>query len=151
MVTSAQLDLRSFLGPKNFKGLYTKNPLSWTPSFHKFNKRKSLLTSYPVRPRHITDRTNVDWPAVFSEQNSFESKQPFPENPYTKSNQLIGPKLREALVQAHEEGRTAQQISFGFGISVLRVEAVLKLAQIRKQFEKQISGPQKVSFFLISE
>lgn len=145
MVTAAQLDLRSFLGRKNFKGLYTKNPLSWTPSFHGFDKRKSRLTSFPVRPRHIKDRTVVDWPTVFSEQNATESRQPFPENPHTKSNRLVGAKLRQAIVEAHDEGRSAQQISFSFGLSVLRVEAVLKLHQVRKQAESQLSGPQKVS------
>lgn len=144
-MTVAQRDLRRFLGKKNFKGLNVNNPLARAPGYHKFDKKKVFLTSYPVKPQHQIDRANVDWPSVFSDHNSVSSRQPFPENSYTRSNRLISDQLRQVIVTGHEMGETVQQLSFRLGLSVPRVQATLKLEDVRKQAEKLLAGSQKVS------
>lgn len=144
-MTVAQRDLRRFLGKKNFKGLVVNNPLARAPGYHKFDNKKAFLTSYPVRPQHHIDRSNVDWPSVFTDQNAVPSRQPFPENSFTRSNRLISDSLREVIVTGHEQGETIQKLSFRLGLGVPRIEAILKLDGVRKQAEKQLAGSQKVS------
>lgn len=145
MVSRAQLELKAFLGKRNFKGLYTRNPLARTPDYHKFDPRKAYLTSYPIRPQYQIDRSSVKWREVFSDKNSVESRRPFAENKFTKSNLLVGPTLRDAIVRRHADGASVQQISFSFGIAVPRVNAIIKLEESRKKMADALKGPQKVS------
>lgn len=145
-MTAAQRELQKFFGKKNFKGLYAKNPLAHTPGYGKFDKKKAFITSYPVRGQHQIDRTSVDWPSVFSEKNATHSRRPFPENEYTVPNKLVGNKLRDTIVAGHENGESVQQLSFRFGISVPRVDAIIRLDGVRKEAkQQQTAGTQQVS------
>lgn len=138
-MTVGRRDLQKFLGAKNFKGYYTKNPLATTPAYAKFNNRTSYPTAWPIKSWHRQGKRLVDWSQVFASANCDPTNQPFAENKFTKSNRLIGDGLRAALLSEHANGATTQQLSFKYGIAVPRVDAVIRLAEVQKEMEAKVS------------
>lgn len=138
-MTVPRRDLAAFLGKKNFKGIYTKNPLATTPAYAKFDRSKIFTSSYPIRGSHRVGARLTNWEQVFSERNVRRTRQPFDNNQFVKCNELIGSDLRAYILKAHENGESSQQISFNLGISVPRVEAVIKLAGIHQTMAQNVS------------
>lgn len=158
-MTRAHAELKSFLGKRNFKGLYSQNPLARTPDYHRFDNKKIYLTSYPIRAqfrsvefptgpqarRARSGQPVVQWKEVFNEKNSVTSRRPFPNNQFVRPNMMIGTSLRDSIVKLHADGESVQQISFKYGISVPRINAVIKLEDTRLEMEKKLETTQKVS------
>lgn len=138
-MTVGRRDLQKFLGRKNFKGYYTKNPLATTPAYAKFNNRSSYPTAWPIKSWHRQGKRLVDWQQVFTANNCAPTNQPFAENKFTRSNRLIGADLKAALVAEHANGATTQQLSFKYGIAVPRVDAVIRLNEVQKDLESKVS------------
>lgn len=138
-MTVPQQDFARFLGKKNFKGLYTKNPLARTPSYHKFRRETAFLGSYPVTDRQRMGARMTDWSKVFDDRNVQETRQPFPQNPLTRTNRRVGEKLREAILADRNAGRTVQELSFKYGIVVPRIDAIIRLTEVREKMRESNS------------
>lgn len=135
-MTVPQQDFARFLGKKNFKGLYSKNPLARTPFHHKFDRETMFLGSYPVTDRQRMGARMTDWSKVFDEKNVQRTRQPFPQNSLTKTNRRIGEKLRGAILADHAAGRTVQELSFKYGIVVPRIDAIVRLTEVRQKMRE---------------
>lgn len=134
--------LTSFLGSKNFKGLYSKNPLAFTPNYFKYDKTKNYISAYPVRASHMYEKVKVRWDNVFNGNRmgrQADSLQPFPENEFCKSALIIPTNMRNRIVDEHEAGETVQKLSFKYGLSLPRVESLIRLAQIEKNMARDVS------------
>lgn len=135
--TNPRSELFRFLGPRNFKGLYTKNPLAFTPGYHKFRRESSYTTAFPIM---FEDKKgpSVNWKQVFNEAPNrrprFDSQTPFAENKFCRTSLQIPQKLRQAICDDHRQGLTEQQISFKYTIALPRIEGILKLADIEREF-----------------
>lgn len=136
-MTVGRKDVAAFLGRRNFKGIYTKNILARTPAYAKFDRATKYVTSFPVKPWHHLGARLIDWQKVFDPSNIKPSRQPFPNNEYTKSNELIGSSLRKTILDAHAAGESTQKLSFRLGISMPRIDAVIRLEKVRKQMEEE--------------
>ena len=121
--------LFKFLGPRNFKGYNSKNMLARTPAHAKFNVRQSRLGSWSDQGRNGQ---------AGDAKTSFEI---FQDNPFTKTNKLLSRGLVQRFVKLAESGVSPQKISIDYQLSVPRVEAALKLEEIRAQMWKKVSKP----------
>lgn len=134
-ITSYRTDMRKFLGPRNFKGLYTKNPFFFAPKDHSTN----FMTKYQVMPRHQTNQgKTTDWKSVFGRTGN-STLQPFSENDFCKSNMVLSPELKDRVLQEIANGATPQQVGVAHGIAIPRIEAIVKLNKIEQQFKQQVS------------
>lgn len=137
-ITSFRTNLRQFLGPKNFKGLYTKNPFFWASKNHETN----YITKYSLRGG------NINWQKVFQGSRERGSDlKPFNQNEFCKSALLIPSSLKKTFVSQVNSGKsTIQQLAFKYGLSIPRIEAILKLDKIEKQMKNSVSN---ICIFLI--
>jgi Eukaryotic mitochondrial regulator protein len=141
--------LGAFLGPKNFKGLYSKNPLAFTPNYWKYDKTKNYITSYPVRASNIYEKVKVQWKNVFNDNRGgryVDSLSPFPENEFCKSALMIPNSMRNKIVEEHEAGETVQKLSFKYGLALPRVEALINLRRVEKKLEREVSDLEWTDF-----
>lgn len=135
--TNPRSELFRFLGPKNFKGVYAKNPLAYTPGYHKYKQESSYTTAYPVL---MDDKRgpSVNWKQVFTEAGNrrtrFDARvTPFAGNTFCKTNSQVSAKLKAAICEDQKRGISEQQISFKYSIALPRVEGILKLAEIERR------------------
>ncbi|ANB13503.1 mitochondrial 37S ribosomal protein MRPS35 [Sugiyamaella lignohabitans] len=143
--TNPRMELNRFLGPKNFKGLYYRNPLAYTPDYAKYSKDANYITAYPIRQE---DRMGpaVKWDQVFQSADNrrqyarnIDPLKPFADNPRCKSALLISDALRQSIIDEHNGGLSTQRISFKYKIALPRVEAIIKLYGVEQQFLSQVS------------
>jgi hypothetical protein len=135
-ITSYRTDLRRFLGPRNFKGMYTENPFFWAPK----NNTTNYMTSYTIRGADRSrDGRRHEWKRIFNNAKG-STLQPFSENQFSKSNLLIPEDLKKRIVsEFHSGNTTVQRIGVKYGISIPRIEALVTLSKIEKEFEKEVS------------
>jgi hypothetical protein len=142
--TNPRSELHRFLGPKNFKGLYRRNPLAFTPDYAKYQRSGNYISAYPIR---ASDRAgpSVKWKQVFAEaegRREFSrvdsTVKPFPDNPHCKSALLVSDSLKQSISNDHLSGLSTQRISFKYQIALPRIEAILRLHEIEDSMLKQV-------------
>ncbi|KAF3990904.1 hypothetical protein FT663_02977 [Candidozyma haemuli var. vulneris] len=120
--------LKAFLGPRNIRGEYYTNKYCYPPQNH--------------QPRYIDERNSprvTPGAAEYTRQASRDlSKQPFPANQYTQTAQVISEDLKaEIFSQVVEKGSNAQEVAQRYGIRLPRVEALVKLQHIERQWKNE--------------
>lgn len=118
--------LKAFLGPKNIRGEYYTNKHYYPPQNHE--------------PRYINNRQSprVTPGALDAVQNSFGTT-PFPHNPFTKTAQVIPEDLKQTVfTEVVEKGVHAQEVAHKYGIRLPRVEAIVKLQHIERQWKNEV-------------
>ncbi|CAN6635818.1 small ribosomal subunit protein mS45 [Trichomonascus vanleenenianus] len=130
-ITSYRTEMRRFLGPKNFKGMYTKNPFFFAAK----NNEPTYMTSFSTRGA-TREGGKVDWTRVFA-KDPRRTIQPFQENNFCKSNHLISDALRKTILSEYSSGKmTVQRLGFKYGISIPRIEAIIALDKIESSMKQ---------------
>lgn len=140
--TVTRSKLHKFLGPKNFKGLYKKNPLAFSPDYAKYDPSRNYISNYSSLTGRLINRDTLDlkrFEAESQRSNLGGALQPFPFNEFCKTNQAIPEVLKTNIIKEHSNGEPLQRISFKYGISLPRVEAVVKLGEIETEWVQQVS------------
>lgn len=121
--------LKGFLGPRNIRGEYHTNKYCYPPQNH--------------QPLYIDERNSprVTPGAVLQERPPSRdlSSQPFPANKYTQTAQVILDDLKQTIFsEVEEKGRNVQEIAHKYGIRLPRVEALVKLQRIERQWKAEV-------------
>ncbi|KAJ3314441.1 hypothetical protein HDV04_000423 [Boothiomyces sp. JEL0838] len=77
-------------------------------------------------------------------RNFIKADKPFPMNPYFKPRPPLSNKTRQEIFDLYEEDSTKwtpRQLAEKFGISIVRVEAILRLKSLGKQMDTKITAP----------
>lgn len=139
--TSMRSNLARFLGPKNYKGFHKRNPFFFPAT----NNTPNYVSQYPI-VYSGNDRKNIAWNQVFDRSASGKSFRPrvssimpFAANPHTKTNMVVSKEMKADIVrEINENKKTAQEVSYTFGLSVPRVEAIVELENIRIKWEAEV-------------
>lgn len=113
-----------FFGPRNFKGEYRANRYAQVPRNH--------VPNY-IDPQG--ERGNACGESERPRPTGRRALQPFPLNPFTVTNHVIDEALQQEIVQRTAAGEPLQQLAVKYGIKIQRLEAVLRLAEIRSEME----------------
>ncbi|CAR29590.1 hypothetical protein ZYGR_0AD02730 [Zygosaccharomyces rouxii] len=145
--TNLKSGMRQFLGPRNYKGEYVMNKYFQVPSNHQPNYIKPDLERGQSLIHPITGETVVQkYDGSFGEveenrrlKNMPEKRllQPFPGNRNCLTNHVISEDLKMRIYnEIQVEGLSTQQVSQNYGLKIPRVEAIVKLMEIEKKWEK---------------
>lgn len=127
--------LKEWLGPVNARGEYYRNKYYYPPQDHKPNyivpDGNTVVDS--AKPLQKDERRYND-----SRRNA--SLQPFPQNPHCKTASILSHELKEKIYKdITEQGLHTQEVAHKYGIKLPRIEAVVKLQKIEKQFKEEVS------------
>lgn len=127
--------MQSFLGPRNFKGDYHFNKYYYAPQDHKPNFIKPDLE----RGNSLTLTKEDEAPRQVRITHGREL-QPFPDNPFTKTNLLISNELKARIVKdiVHNQ-LPSQEVAIKYGLKIARIEAIVKLSEIESRWHQQVS------------
>lgn len=139
--TSMRSSLARFLGPRNYKGFHKSNPFFFPPSNH----RPNYISQYPILSSSLEGR-KIHWNKVFENGSSGQSFKsgvtpftPFAGNPNTKTNMVVSQQMKDDIMRdINENNRSAQDVSYKYGLSVPRVEAIVELETIRKKWSDEV-------------
>ena len=129
-------EFRQFLGPRSITGDYHKNKYYYPTQNNKpnyiVNDGKSVVGESPKLGQPSRLR-NVDVPGRDPHLH------PFPHNIYTKTAYMIPEHLKLQIVEDEQvNGLHPQEIAHKYGINLQRVEAILKLSAIEKNFQPKV-------------
>lgn len=124
--TVLQKQMKQWLGPRNVRGEYYRNKYFYPPRDHRPNyivsDGKSLVGA----------EEEASYTASSQARNTL---QPFPQNPFCKTNYIVSHETKDAIYQEIElEGTHAQEASVKYGLKINRVEAIAKLQAIEKSW-----------------
>ncbi|CAI5756407.1 unnamed protein product [Candida verbasci] len=105
-------EMKQWLGPKNILGDYVKNPYFYP---NQNNKPNYIQTQKKIYGRDSTIN-------------------PFPLNQYTKTNYIISEDLKDKILE-DATNLHPQEIAHKYGINLQRIEAIIKLKSIEKDFK----------------
>ncbi|KAI5951269.1 hypothetical protein KGF54_004343 [Candida jiufengensis] len=129
-------EFRDFLGPRSITGDYHKNKYYYPPQNNKPNyivndgkplvgENKLNLTNANGRPNRFVNDSSRD-----------PSLHPFPLNLYSKTSYIITNEMKQNIVDdATTKELHPQEIAHKYGINLQRVEAIIKLNSIEKDFK----------------
>lgn len=120
--------LKVFLGPKNIRGEYYTNKYCYPPQNH-----QPLYIDENNFPR-VTPGVEV-----FQRNPSRDlSKFPFPHNRHTQTAQVILEDMKQKIFsEVVEKGVHVQEVAHKYGIRLPRVEALVKLQHIERQWRSE--------------
>ncbi|KAI5969741.1 hypothetical protein CANMA_001203 [Candida margitis] len=129
-------EFRQFLGPRSITGDYHKNKYYYPPQNNKpnyiVNDGRSVVGESPKLG--YSRMRNVEEPGRNPQLH------PFPHNIFTKTAYIIPEHLKSQIVEDEQvNGLHPQEIAHKYGINLQRVEAILKLSAIEKNFEPKIA------------
>lgn len=143
--------MRQFLGPKNYKGEYSLNKYNSIPTNHEPNyldpqNDRGQTLQNPINGKVLQENMRGKFEEV-SKTDRFRKKnfnsdtkklQPFPLNPYSKTNYMISDELKLQLFDDIEnKGMSSQQVSQQYGLKIPRVEAIVRLVKIEQKWENK--------------
>lgn len=128
-------EFRQFLGPRSITGDYHKNKYYYPPQDNKpnyiVNDGKSVVGESP--------KLGQSRMRNFDEPGRNPHLHPFPHNIYTKTAYIIPEHLKLQIVEDEQvNGLHPQEIAHKYGINLQRVEAILKLSAIEKNFQPKV-------------
>ncbi|ODQ66477.1 hypothetical protein NADFUDRAFT_50397 [Nadsonia fulvescens var. elongata DSM 6958] len=127
-----RLQLKEFLGRRNFKGEYLENRYAERATKHTPNYVRRRRDEYDPRSEAIKIKEGIQVRPNF-ERNTKDV--PFLENPFTKCTPVLSHSVKNDIIKLVAGGMKPQEISIKYGIQVPRIEAVVTLAEIEKKFE----------------
>lgn len=130
-----QRHLKAWLGPVNARGEYFRNKYYYPPQNH---KPKYIV---PDGNTVVADgQPEVQENRRFSNNQRDPSLQPFPSNPYCKTAYIISDELKQRIMDdVNNNGLHVQEVAHKYGIKIARVEAIVKLGKIEKQWQENVS------------
>lgn len=122
----------AWLGPKNMRGEYFRNKYFYPPQDHKPNyivpNGQSLVD--PSQPEHARS---------FGNDGRNPAVHPFPANPACKTASVISDSLKETIYERVViNGESSQQLANDYKIKMARIEAIVQLQKIEKQYQEQV-------------
>lgn len=141
--------MRQFLGPRNYKGEYVMNKYFQVPNNHQPNYIKPDLERgqsliHPITGEAVVQRYDGTFGEVEENRRlrNIPGKrllQPFPGNRHCLTNNVISEDLKLRIYNEIQlEGLSAQQVSQNYGLKIPRVEAIVKLVEIEKKWDKHV-------------
>ncbi|ODV78069.1 uncharacterized protein CANTADRAFT_27017 [Suhomyces tanzawaensis NRRL Y-17324] len=128
-----QRALKGFLGPKNIRGEYYRNKYYYPPQNHKPN--------YIVpNGQTVVDLTYREAfpPRQLTLPGRNPELHPFPQNAACRTASIIPDELKQKICDdINENGMHAQEVAHKYGIKLARIEAVLRLNSIEKQWQQE--------------
>lgn len=118
---------REFLGPQNSRGEYYRNRYYYPPQNNS--------------PNYVDPRSPsvVETEVIKSRQSQLSPLQPFPQNQFTQTAKAISPEIKEKIVkEVEEDGKHTQEVAHKYGIKLPRVEAILKLQQVEREWKAEV-------------
>lgn len=124
--------LKAWLGPRNMKGEYFRNKYYYPPQDHKPN--------YIVpNGESVVDPSKREEGRVFGADGRNPALHPFPANPACKTASVISDSLKETIYErVVVNGEDTQVIANDYKIKMARVEAIVQLQKIEKQYQQQV-------------
>ncbi|KAI5963787.1 uncharacterized protein KGF55_002667 [Candida pseudojiufengensis] len=128
-------EFRDFLGPRSITGDYHKNKYFYPPQNNKpnyiVNDGKPLVGENKLNLSNA-NRNNRN----INDSSRDPSLHPFPHNLYTKTSYIITDEMKQNIVDdATKNELHPQEIAHKYGINLQRVEAIIKLNAIEKNFK----------------
>lgn len=129
-----QRHLKEWLGPVNARGEYYRNKYYYPPQDHK--PRYIVVDGNtivdPSKPQISDDRRN-------NNASRDPSLQPFPANLHCRTASVISNDLKAKIYEEVEEnGMHIQEVAHKYGIKLTRVEAIVKLQRIEKDWKENV-------------
>lgn len=136
-ITNLKSAMDLFLGPKNFKGEYHFNKYYYSSTNHvpkyvnpEFDQGNSLIDNYLLSTRERSSR-----PPTLERQ-----LQPFPDNDKFLTNFQVSYRLKKQIVQDILVNKlSTQELAVKYSLKIPRLEAILRLDAIEKQWKEQVS------------
>lgn len=123
-----QRAIKQFLGPKNIRGEYYKNKYYYPPQ----NNQPNYI---------VPDGKSVEGEEAesrrFGNSNRNPSLHPFPDNIQCKTASNISYELREKIVD-DSLSLPVEKIAQKYGIKLARVEAIIRLYNIEKDWSEKV-------------
>ncbi|KAH3664034.1 hypothetical protein OGAPHI_004748 [Ogataea philodendri] len=120
--------MNEFLGEKNYKGQYFDNRLAYLKQNNSTNYLDGPASRSGVKLSEgpQAHRVSKDPKAVL---------RPFSLNRFTVTNTLVSKDMKQEIVADVESGKSLLAVAVKYKMKIPRVEAILKLNEIEKQFE----------------
>lgn len=118
---------KDFLGPQNIRGEYHRNRYYYPPQNH--------------TPNYIDTRAPsvIENEPYSSRKSEAAALQPFPLNNFTQTAKAISHDLKEQIVSdVEEKGLHTQEVAHKYGIKLPRVEAIMKLQRIEREWRSKV-------------
>ncbi|SCU97185.1 LANO_0E15390g1_1 [Lachancea nothofagi CBS 11611] len=146
--------MRQFLGPRNFKGEHVSNKYFRVPQNHEPNYITPEIERGQALQHHVTGEPltlQADGSVTIARStgsqgsrdrgrdpnSSLRKLQPFPGNKHCITNRILSDELK---LQIHDDIQnkhlSAQDVSQRYGLKIPRVEAVVKLMDVERKWEK---------------
>lgn len=125
-----------FLGPKNYKGEYYLNKYAYPKNNHSTNYIDPRSEKGNALLEPLSEFDTVD-----EEPNKFNRRgknvlQPFPLNKNLYTNLQISNEVKEQIVNDVLVNKvSSQQVALKYGLKIQRIEAILKLDAIEKEWQ----------------
>ncbi|KAK6465071.1 hypothetical protein DFJ63DRAFT_332508 [Scheffersomyces coipomensis] len=128
-----QRAIKEWLGPKNIRGEYYRNKYYYPPQNHRPNYivpdgntivgKESVGSSIPMGAQAF---------------NRDPTLHPFPQNIYCKTSNILPHDLKGKIVEeVSKNGLHVQEVAHKYGIKIARIEGLLKLHDIEKNWEQE--------------
>lgn len=125
-------EFRQFLGPRSITGDYHKNKYYYPPQ----NNRPNYIVNDGKSVVGGSSKLGQSRVRNIDEPGRDPHLHPFPHNIYTKTAYIILEHLKIQIVEDEQvNGLHPQEIAHKYGINLQRVEAILKLSAIEKNFQ----------------
>ncbi|CAL1185638.1 unnamed protein product [Candida parapsilosis] len=125
-------EFRQFLGPRSITGDYHKNKYYYPPQ----NNRPNYIVNDGKSVVGGSSKLGQSRVRNIDEPGRDPHLHPFPHNIYTKTAYIISEHLKIQIVEDEQvNGLHPQEIAHKYGINLQRVEAILKLSAIEKNFQ----------------
>ncbi|KAK9475349.1 mitochondrial 37S ribosomal protein mS45 [Dipodascopsis tothii] len=145
--TLPRLQMLEWLGPKDVKGDHTSSVYYYPPKNHVPNYFDYSRSSIVGRELNMAQRRAPGGKRIRARRPDEVNYYPFPQNEHTKTSFLLSDELKQHIIAAATEKKMPiRQVSSMYGVKIERVEAVLKLAAIEREWESKnlIEGDLKV-------
>ncbi len=138
-----RLQMKDWLGPKNYKGEYLHNIYYAPPKHHQPNYINDRLGANVLLKKDKKGNIVSDPRESDGRKPSFNRSNlsPFPNNPATVTNKVIEESLKETVINDMKRGISLMDISINTGIKIPRLQGLLKLDEIERKWrdEKRIT------------
>lgn len=130
--------MQQFLGPRDYKGQYLWNryaqpakehqPKYIQPQMERGRPLRDPATGQVVEAQADPRDGSIKYVPVENIKDSYVTDRPFPQNKFCVSNKWVDTPLREELYREVElMQRTPEEVGHEYGLSPMRVEAIVKL------------------------
>lgn len=123
--------LEAWLGPRNIRGEYYRNKYYFPPQDHKPN--------YVVPDGNAVVVPGKEETRFRQDGKRNPALHPFPQNTHCKTASVISDDLKSQIfTDVTEGGILTQELAHKYGIKLSRVEAIVKLQQVERNWREKV-------------